>query len=604
MRLVWRRSPPLQTPMLAETGKLEPGESPELGAALEYAERGWRVLPLRVGTKRPLVKWRTEATTDPVAIRAWWGQWPDAGVAVVTGNGLVVLDVDAKNRGIEALADLERAHAPLPRTVTVRTGGGGSHFYFSTDLPVATSAGKLGTGLDIRGEGGFVVAPPTLHASGDRYRFVGEGLARALAQVPAWIVHMSQQSSQPEAKRWTGSGRIGSKDRILRGGRNQALFRFAMELRFKGADREDIARRLLALNQQRCSPPLDADEVLRVATSAARYPSLLEELAKVEAAAAHHSERWLGRGGASDLAVLRAHIWVAQACRRMPYHADVRTLSNESGVSTSTVSRANERLVRSGWLIPHAERTSATDAQTWRVQIPPRLDSNALRDTQDSWGSSVPQGAEVRSADSRELDLSRVGDDVWRWDGGLGKSCQRVYQAILESPSSTEAELAARLGYKGPSSVRGHLNRLRRVGLAERLGDGRWTVGTTTPAEAARLLGVEGYADRQRERHKQERLDFRQQLHLLEVTREGVLFDPTTGEVMGRSRHHDIGDPAEYAVRRMKDGGTLGAIARELKVGAARPDWLAGEWTPLAVRALLAQASKRPWREAHKKQWP
>jgi hypothetical protein len=137
-----------------------------LKAALAYARRGVPVFPCEPGGKRPLTYdgfW--EATTDLRVIERWWKRWPSANVGIPTGkkSGLLVLDVDLDNGGPESLARLERADRPAPKTARVRTGGGGVHVFFRhpTDAEIRNSAGLLGPGLDVRGEGGYVVVPPS-----------------------------------------------------------------------------------------------------------------------------------------------------------------------------------------------------------------------------------------------------------------------------------------------------------------------------------------------------------------------------------------------------------------------------------------------------------
>jgi len=137
-----------------------------LNAALAYARRGIPVFPCEPGAKRPLTRnghW--DATTDPRVIERWWKQWPSANVGVPTGmkSGVVVLDVDLDDSGLESLAKLERAGAPAPKTARARTGRGGIHIFFRhpTEPEIRNSAGLLGPGLDVRGEGGYVVVPPS-----------------------------------------------------------------------------------------------------------------------------------------------------------------------------------------------------------------------------------------------------------------------------------------------------------------------------------------------------------------------------------------------------------------------------------------------------------
>ncbi|MBZ9755270.1 bifunctional DNA primase/polymerase [Mesorhizobium sp. ESP6-5] len=152
--------------------------------AIKLAETfGFRILPVaspRMGGpaagKRPLIPaWQQAATTDPVQIGAWFSRWPIANIGIATGaqSGVVVLDVDHKNGGMESLERL-RQEIELPETLTAKSGSGGLHFYYRypLDEDVRNSAGKLGPGLDIRGEGGFIVAPPSMHACGQTYEWV------------------------------------------------------------------------------------------------------------------------------------------------------------------------------------------------------------------------------------------------------------------------------------------------------------------------------------------------------------------------------------------------------------------------------------------------
>lgn len=163
-----------------------------LDAALAYAARGWQAFPLQTVIngactcargaecgnpgKHPRVAGGVHsATTDEATIRAWWEQWPAANVGIATGaaSGLVVLDVDPRHGGDTSLAILESQVGALPRTLVVRTGSGGLHIYFKApSRPVRNSASKLGAGLDIRAEGGYVVAPPSRHQAGGVYEWL------------------------------------------------------------------------------------------------------------------------------------------------------------------------------------------------------------------------------------------------------------------------------------------------------------------------------------------------------------------------------------------------------------------------------------------------
>ena len=158
-----------------------------LRAALSYARRGVPVFPCEPGGKRPLTPngfW--DATADVRRVRAWWGRWPGANVGVPTGkaSGLLVLDVDERDGGPRSLAALERGHGPLPKTAMSRTGGGGVHVFFAYPAgeEVRNSAGVLGPGLDVRGEGGYVVVPPS------RTRGAYEWIDRSPPAGAAWLL--------------------------------------------------------------------------------------------------------------------------------------------------------------------------------------------------------------------------------------------------------------------------------------------------------------------------------------------------------------------------------------------------------------------------------
>jgi hypothetical protein len=183
-------------------------------AAMGYAARGWPVLPVwwpRAGGtcacghadcskpgKHPLVRRGLHAaTTDPALVQRWWARWPQANVGIRTGatSRLLVLDVDGP-AGMESLRALRREHGSL-RASWVRSGSGGWHAYLRSPegMPVPNSVGRLGPGLDIRADGGSIVAPPSRHASGARYRWLEPGVEPPDA--PDWLVHLALPPPAP-----------------------------------------------------------------------------------------------------------------------------------------------------------------------------------------------------------------------------------------------------------------------------------------------------------------------------------------------------------------------------------------------------------------------
>jgi hypothetical protein len=155
--------------------------------ALELAGRGFRVLPLDGKIPRTRNGFY-DATTDADVITGWWRTWPRADIGIRTGGGLWVMDVDPRSGGDASLLCLEGKYGEL-RTLTVRTGGGGLHFYFAGDLPTGKVPGY--PGLDVKGEGGYVVAPPSMHASGRRYEWLApDDLPTVPQPTPAWLAHL------------------------------------------------------------------------------------------------------------------------------------------------------------------------------------------------------------------------------------------------------------------------------------------------------------------------------------------------------------------------------------------------------------------------------
>jgi hypothetical protein len=159
--------------------------------ARAYAARGWSVIPVQPRGKRPIVAWREfqQRIAGEDEIARWFGHWPDANVAIVTGriSGIVVVDVDTRHGGPDSVADAERRHGRLPATVESATGGGGRHLYYAhPGTPMANRVAML-PGVDLRGDGGCVVAPPSVHPSGRRYAWVAQRAPGevALAPLPA-----------------------------------------------------------------------------------------------------------------------------------------------------------------------------------------------------------------------------------------------------------------------------------------------------------------------------------------------------------------------------------------------------------------------------------
>jgi hypothetical protein len=163
-------------------------------ASFRYALRRIAVFPLAPGTKIPIKGSHgcRDATSDSDVARARWQRTPQANIAAATGarSGFVVVDVDVPH-GPESLAVLEAEHGPLSLTIEASTPSDGRHLYFRHVEGIRNSVGRIGRGLDIRGEGGQIVLPPSVLADGGRYRWIKNG-ARAFADAPEWLINLAR----------------------------------------------------------------------------------------------------------------------------------------------------------------------------------------------------------------------------------------------------------------------------------------------------------------------------------------------------------------------------------------------------------------------------
>ena len=146
-----------------------------LDAALRYAERGWKVFPLAAGSKLPRQGSRgfLDATDDQAVIRSWWGKAPHLNIGMATGtaSGVFVLDIDGEPGAAWIMEQTERGNV-LPDTLCQRTGGRGGRQYFfkmPAGVSIGSNAGVIAEGVDLRGDGGYVVLPPSKITGGGLY---------------------------------------------------------------------------------------------------------------------------------------------------------------------------------------------------------------------------------------------------------------------------------------------------------------------------------------------------------------------------------------------------------------------------------------------------
>ena len=162
-----------------------------LKEAIEYGKYGWSCFPLLPRSKAPACPGGFhDACKDEAAIRALWGSRTNLNLGIATGeaSGFWVLDIDADKGGNESLEALENKYGSLPKTLTSKTGGGGTHYLFRVqhDTKIPCSIGKIGKGIDTRGNGGYITAPPSVHPNGTSYQWE-EG---EIVNAPKWLIKL------------------------------------------------------------------------------------------------------------------------------------------------------------------------------------------------------------------------------------------------------------------------------------------------------------------------------------------------------------------------------------------------------------------------------
>lgn len=171
-------------------------------AAQWYARNGFYVFPTKQDKSPYVMKGVRAATTDEKQIRRWWKKWPDANIGIACGpSGIFVLDFDSYKenyRGEELLSEQDY------KTVTVKTGNGGTHLWYTMpeDVKITNSRGNLPDGVDVRGDGGYVLAPPSVNGGGKQYKFV-HGLSILdvlIAEAPKKIIELITQPSKREKR--------------------------------------------------------------------------------------------------------------------------------------------------------------------------------------------------------------------------------------------------------------------------------------------------------------------------------------------------------------------------------------------------------------------
>lgn len=571
-----------------------------LDAAVEYAGLGLRVFPVwgvRGGLclcpkgnqvdedgrtacsrgKHPMTKHGfKDATTDMDVLSRWWSETPDANVGIRTGpeSGLVVLDAD----GPEGKASLFGLGTTALTWLAETSRGYHQFFRHPGNVHIKSRPTGL-PGLDVKADAGYIVAPPSVHASGRVYTWKTPPSFLPLAELPGDVLKILL------ARKSENAALTDAAD-ILADRRNIGLFKVAMALLRGGLDPAALDAALLEANRIRCRPPLGAEEVLKIAGSAAKRPAVMDaRIAELRGRWAAYW--WPGRTGGSDRAVVGAALDIAEKTGKTEVAMSVRDAADLGGISARAAADALPRV--SAWLKLRRKGTASL-AAVWRIQAPSSLapsgnkpdpSPHTLLLRSEACATTGPGDAETRVCDygsgperqecattgpgtSPPQECATTGPaaaqeslingmvrhlrehDVWRrGGGGLGKVCLACYELLVAVGEISERALAERLGRK---KVKKYLTALKRHGLAT-LSGGLWRPVQSSPEHLDRLareLGTSGRGARQKERHKREREERKASAPggisiglaaVGAVTREGdrmVVRDLNSGEVIRR----------------------------------------------------------------------
>ncbi len=351
--------------------------------------------------KHPRVKWASEATTNERQIKEWWGGWPKANIAIDCGkSGIVVLDIDSYKDICEA-GDLDIDDD----TVRVLTGGGGLHLYYQMpqDKRYGCSKGKLPLGVDVKGGGGYVVAPASMHKSGTRYEFecdhgpdeieikklpeyLREKLDAAQPNGPVPEVNFTGASSAaPDLAKWKLSARMLGliHNPLPKGQRSEADMAVCDALCARGATDDEILsifthyaigkngkfaeesprylKRTIGKARQyvSASPRVEKEEIkeLRLWITSKSFKHLVLEDLQCKKGY---------RTDSSDTKVADALLDVAEERGSWVFRVGLKELRDRAGLgSTSTVNKAIERL--KSWFVVIEDEGNSRQSKQYRI---------------------------------------------------------------------------------------------------------------------------------------------------------------------------------------------------------------------------------------------
>ncbi len=318
-----------------------------LDYALDYANLGFSVFPIPSGKKYPKVRWTKVATTDHQRIEAWFGKCPDYSIGIDCGrSNLVVIDADVKNDGLGNLGSLIAEIPEFRYAPKVKTGGGGLHYYFAApaEREVKSSAGQIAPGIDVRAVGGFIVAPPSLHESGERYEWeipLSVGLPILPDRLLQLATAKNAASKSPDRAKATKQW-LCVDQRVPKGQRNGYFTALAGTQRYFGVGFDTTLCALKGIRDGLCDEPesFPDSELEAIVKSVWSYPIRLDLYALAKIWRQHELS-------GSELSVLLNIAMDQLSGIKRP---SMRRLANTTGLNKNTIYAARASLEEKGLL--------------------------------------------------------------------------------------------------------------------------------------------------------------------------------------------------------------------------------------------------------------
>jgi hypothetical protein len=452
----------LESQYHAESVAKPPARSIFLKTALNFAERGIPTFPLK--GKEPLTPHGfKDASTDPRQLHLWGNRFPGANIGFPTGriSGIVVVDLD------EETPEAIRIWNSLPETVEAETGRG-RHRYYTIPKGTRARSRKLAPGLDLKADGGYVVA----HPSGVRYRWIpGDS---EMAPLPEDLIEADP--TPQSSRRWEGSTIIGLETGpIPEGSRDNTLARIGGRLHDGSRSLDDLAGELLQINTQRCEPSLPDQQVIKVARSIhgrepcrPGRPKEVDELVGV-LSDFWHSQMWKKLAKKSEARFARALIREGRKFgKRVPTGLRVeksfRQMAEILGVHRNTITNLVGRAKEAGWL-----RQDNADRQGEKPGAFVLVDPRQFCDTDNQEGGGGEGVTSLSRLRDKPLNVADLTTPHHRHRGLVGYSKEHTL-CVFEARGPLDRESAAGLlGWASPRDLeRLHLEPLCELGLLEK----------------------------------------------------------------------------------------------------------------------------------------